>query len=1339
MQRSPHTSCFRNLLSAILAGLQRSALLLALILPITLTAQVPTNGLIGYWPFSGSANDASGNGHHGTVYGPTLVEDRFRNTNRAYSFDGINDSIIIPHHFDFSFDSATSFSISLWFKTCKIGTTNTADALLFGKDDPDPHTTIVYAIMYLEQIGRVFATGAGGGDGSNDGKWHHCALIISDTVPSVNARGRWAGLYVDGQLVGANPQYVVSYASNTGDLFIGGTSIFEGVDQFFEGAIDDIRVYNRALSSTEVAGLYGEGGWPVTPDTTITSTFTALDATTICPGESVQLRIEKGNADGYVWKTLSGISGEDTPNPVASPSGSVVYEVSAYRRISGEPCSDTVWYPMQVAVTVLDPPKAVAGTAQFVCLDDTVRLGGQTTGGLPPYQWQWTPTAGLSNPNVERPELVVTKSERYKMVVTDAKGCQDSAEVSVTFLPSPELDLGADTVYWCRGEAGVELGAEATGGNSPYVYTWSVADGLDRTDSAYVLARPPKGTTYIVEVRDVGGCRAIDSVTVLPVDGPSAAAGKDTAICSGGSARLGGDVVSGLEYSWSPATGLDNVSSSNPTARPPTTTMYTLTVRDLKTGCTSTDDVEVRVQRVELRSDPSSVDFGLLDGCTPDAVRTIRIYNDGESTATLDDRSVDNGSFTLLGGSVVVPGGGSVEVRVRYAPQGSGSHSGVASLRGAPCGAEVQINVSGSKEETVIGADVGSVDFGSSLLCEVEAEERRITITNSGSVEAELDAAALSAPFSVVGPGLPVTIGANSSVEIVVRYAPVGAGVYSEELRLPFAAGECKDTIRVTLSGEVIEPTLDLGGVQELDFGVLDGCTTEKDTVLTLTNSSSVEISIERIDLPAGYRVLNSLPITVDGNSSVALRVRYVPVGTGVSGGPVSLNYEPCSAVLGFDVVGEKQGVTFTVTDAIDFGEVALCEGEVSLPLEILLQGESGDGSISSVVVAGPFTTTVSAGAVLRDGQTENFEVRFAPAVEGDFTERLLLRLEPCGVEREVAVRGRAVRSELTAVNLNFGTVGVSSVQVGEVVFRNTGTSAVRVESLAGVVAPFSVVSTTPMLPATLGVGEELRVEIEYSAVTGVSQSPVEAVLSSPCELRFAGEVRGEGESSARAKIVLPELRSRAGERVRLDLVLSESSGLDGVGAKAFEAEVSFDASLLVVSDNTVWSDDAQGLRRTVVVQGERVGETGIFGSVELMGVLGRAEATDLRLDRFEWVDATGPVAVETESGEYVLEGLCRTGGVRLYDPRGEVGIKQVSPNPVSDKVGVAYSLSEPGSTRMVVVDSRGREVREVFSGELLSGAYIVEIGVAELESGIYWLVLETPTVVLSERLVVVK
>ena len=66
----------------------------------TLFAQVPsyvpTDGLVGYWPFNGNANDESGNGNNGTaINGVLMTTDRFNNLNSAYSFDGIDDRIFI--------------------------------------------------------------------------------------------------------------------------------------------------------------------------------------------------------------------------------------------------------------------------------------------------------------------------------------------------------------------------------------------------------------------------------------------------------------------------------------------------------------------------------------------------------------------------------------------------------------------------------------------------------------------------------------------------------------------------------------------------------------------------------------------------------------------------------------------------------------------------------------------------------------------------------------------------------------------------------------------------------------------------------------------------------------------------------------------------------------------------------------------------------------------------------------------------------------------------------------------------------------------------------------------
>jgi hypothetical protein len=68
--------------------------------PHTTQAQLPdylpTEGLVGWWPFNGNANDESGNGTDGVVTGATLTTDRFGSVNSAYNFNGTSDFISIP-------------------------------------------------------------------------------------------------------------------------------------------------------------------------------------------------------------------------------------------------------------------------------------------------------------------------------------------------------------------------------------------------------------------------------------------------------------------------------------------------------------------------------------------------------------------------------------------------------------------------------------------------------------------------------------------------------------------------------------------------------------------------------------------------------------------------------------------------------------------------------------------------------------------------------------------------------------------------------------------------------------------------------------------------------------------------------------------------------------------------------------------------------------------------------------------------------------------------------------------------------------------------------------------
>jgi hypothetical protein len=97
----------KNLLLTAVIALGFSAITMAQV-----PSYVPTNGMVGWWPFNGNANDESGNGNNGTVNGATLTTDRFGNANQAYSFDGVDDYIKIQNSPNFL---NQEYSVSIWF------------------------------------------------------------------------------------------------------------------------------------------------------------------------------------------------------------------------------------------------------------------------------------------------------------------------------------------------------------------------------------------------------------------------------------------------------------------------------------------------------------------------------------------------------------------------------------------------------------------------------------------------------------------------------------------------------------------------------------------------------------------------------------------------------------------------------------------------------------------------------------------------------------------------------------------------------------------------------------------------------------------------------------------------------------------------------------------------------------------------------------------------------------------------------------------------------------------------------------------------------------------------
>ena len=209
-----------------------------LLMPMAALASL-TDGLVAYYPFDGNANDASGNGNHGTTHGVTLTTDRFGNANSAYCF-GYGNYISVAANT--LLNNIVDYSMSAWVKiddwertAASIMAKGAGYSGCYGLQIGDNGT--YYISSYNPNVGAALSTTV------PIGNWVHVAITRRDGFVCAYLNGAMIG-----SVTGALP------AINSEALEMGRDR--PGSTEYFYGAMDEVRLYNRALSAAEVKALY---------------------------------------------------------------------------------------------------------------------------------------------------------------------------------------------------------------------------------------------------------------------------------------------------------------------------------------------------------------------------------------------------------------------------------------------------------------------------------------------------------------------------------------------------------------------------------------------------------------------------------------------------------------------------------------------------------------------------------------------------------------------------------------------------------------------------------------------------------------------------------------------------------------------------------------------------------------------------------------------------------------------------------------------------------------------------------------------------------------------------
>ena len=440
-----------------------------------------SKGLVAMYPFNGNANDESGNGNNGTVNGATLTTDRFGNANSAYSFNGTTDYILVANSILPYTPSSCSFSF--WFNS------SDNDAC-FLSDRGSGINYAKYQIMISSN--KVSSNSYSSSCNSTPVQsnydynvWNH-VVVVKDNIQNSEY------LYINGVLVSTVNS--LCYWSTNNSTSIGRRS-GSANDAYYNGILDDIGIWNRALTQSEVTALY-QGS--------CSAPLPVASGATLNSGQTTTLTATGGT--NYKWYDAA--QGGNLLSTSASFTTPALTQTTIFYVSNTTTCESA-----RVAVTVIVSTSTCKTQAPNVtgasrCGTGSVTL--QASGGKS-YLWYNAASGGnIVNvgPVFNTPALKVPTT----YYVTNFDSCESARVPVFAQINILSIGAGSDQSIACGNSAALNT-TTSYNGSQNLTYSWTPTTGLSSSSIASPIASPGQTTKYTVMVSD-GVCSAFDNVTV---------------------------------------------------------------------------------------------------------------------------------------------------------------------------------------------------------------------------------------------------------------------------------------------------------------------------------------------------------------------------------------------------------------------------------------------------------------------------------------------------------------------------------------------------------------------------------------------------------------------------------------------------------------------------------------------------------------------------------------------------------------------------------------------------------------------------------------------------------
>ena len=753
--------------------------------------------------------------------------------------------------------------------------------------------------------------------------------------------------------------------------------------------------------------------------------------------------------------------------------------------------------------------------------------------------------------------------------------------------------------------------------------------------------------------------------------------------------------------------------------------------------------IPVRAERQVMAGNLStgSIRFANLGPADPLVDSIISVTNTGDLPIHLTNKDITF-PFSLVAPSLplVIPPGESRNVQIRFAPGEDGDYRDTLRFTTEPCDLALQLPLAGSRsQKPIIDIAVGEAPY---LVCPEESPGMmRLVLYNRGGEPLEIDSATLggsaAGDYTLQNDLNGSTILPGDSLELDILFHPDDAGLRQGELTIFHNVDPGLSVIELggTKDSILLETSLD-----EIDLGTILLCTDGTDSTLSLSNNGTLPLDLTTLAIQTNtFTLTGNTNKILNPGETLDLTVSFLPEFSGDYTDTLLIACSPCNIERRIPLrISVRRASIQVQRDTIDFGLLTNCDEPESIGLRLFNDGDIPSQLTTLDLAASGFDLAAINDSIILPGTTLDLSVQFSTDSSGIHTGQLIVRSEPCGIERVIVLRGEYRTREVDPLieSIRFSDYLPGDEIREERYLHNDGEVPITVQAITFDDQRGALRLLSPTPGTVIPPGDSIRLFFSYTsenAIPFTTDARVSFTTGCPGEIVF--NINGTpGEIPLHLSV--KEGSGYVDQKVTLPLLLENRIGFDG-GIR-LRGELRWDYRNLYMNDlktllpsgsMKIETDSIAGTDRIVrfLYEGDLTSpDDPTFGELDLLVLLGTSDSTPIEVTVLELLPLLPEtrLAITKEDGSFHTLGICIVDGHRYVAIEDPLQTSKPRPNPAREHVEIGLYSTVEGKGKISIFNSAGNLVQVEEVG-ISPGEQSIRIRTKDLSSGLYHYLIE--------------